>query len=310
LIIEEQHPLILNVSYGNVISKVRGYVKIFRKSPLKLEQLKKNAKDRFGKELTLLIDCKTRWNSILPMLKRFIYMKDVIKDTLAEYNYDYDKSIEPKVQQIIECLLPVQESILKLGSSNCDLLIAEATCIYLLSTLKNLKSQIGIELYEAVTNRVNERRNVELISAFYFLHTGEYPKDNIFFKYSSKSAIKKKLKELSARLFSDVTAESQKECSLDTTQSSDLHGTIKMFLYKPFTGQSIDGDIKAFEGTKERTDKLQKLYNALKTIQATSTSVERSFSVAGSFFKTKTRNKLSADKLDALVYLKYHFINN
>lgn len=71
---------------------------------------------------------------------------------------------------------------------------------------------------------------------------------------------------------------------------------------------SIDSDLKAFEGTRERTERLNKLYIALKSIQATSTEVERTFSVAGNF-KTKVRSRLSEEKLDILVNLKYHFLN-
>ena len=64
-----------------------------------------------------------------------------------------------------------------------------------------------------------------------------------------------------------------------------------------------------FEGTKERTERLDNIFNAMKTIQATSTEVERTFSVAGSI-KTKIRSSLSEKHLDMLVHLKYHFLSN
>ena len=64
-----------------------------------------------------------------------------------------------------------------------------------------------------------------------------------------------------------------------------------------------------FECTKVRTEKLNRILNALKTIQASSTSAERTFSVAGNF-KTKVQNSLHTDKLNTLVYLKYHFMDS
>ena len=72
---------------------------------------------------------------------------------------------------------------------------------------------------------------------------------------------------------------------------------------------SIDSDIKAFEGTKERAERLDNIFNAIKTIQATSTEVERTFSVAGNM-KTKVRSRLSEEHLDMLVHLKFQFLSN
>lgn len=53
---------------------------------------------------------------------------------------------------------------------------------------------------------------------------------------------------------------------------------------------SFDKDFKFFEATKQRSDSLDQLLQALKTVQATSTIVERAFSVAGSFV-TKVHNR-------------------
>ena len=50
-------------------------------------------------------------------------------------------------------------------------------------------------------------------------------------------------------------------------------------------------------------------YNALLTIQATSTITERVFSVAG-IFKTKIRNRMQSKNLNILVFLKYYFLRS
>lgn len=307
--IDEPAPLEMNYAYKSIIETVRKYVRIFRKSPMKLSQLKKNMLDTIGKDLTLLIDCKTRWNSVLPMLDRFNKIKSVIKSTMNEFNIFYDVEIDAKIPEIIECLLPVEECIKKLSSDSCDLLIAEATCVYLLSTLEKLNSTFGRDLYQAMKVRIAERRNVELISALMFLHSGDYPKDNKFFKYSTKAVIKKKIKDLFARLFCEFPEDEQQETSQKDSDLLSLNDSISKFMSTQPPRCGIDSDIKAFEATKERTEKLQKIYSALKTIQATSTSVERTFSVAGSF-KTKVRSKMLEDKLNILVSLKYHFQSN
>lgn len=306
--LEEPEPLIMEASYKFVITTVRKYIKIFRRSPVKLAQLKKNIFDSIGKELSLVLDCKIRWNSVLPMLERFNKLKSIIKSTMREYNYEYDDSIDNKIDEIIQCLRPVEESIKKLSSESCDLLIAEATCIYLLSSLQELQCEVSLKLFFSMKERIEERRNIEIISVLLFLHSGEYPKENEFFKYSSKAAIKKNIKDIYSRLFRANSIDDEEDTLSNENLSSNLNDTISKFLSTNIPRLSIDNDIKAFEGTKERTEKLEKIFLALKTIQATSTEVERTFSVAGNF-KTKIRNRLSEQNLNILVYLKYHFLN-
>ena len=139
------------------------------------------------------------------------------------------------------------------------------------------------------------------------IHSGEYPHENQFFKYSSKATIKKKIKELHLRLFNETLVEVN-ETQIPSSSDCDLNDTIVNFMCNSSTRLSIDNDIKAFEGTKERTERLDNIFNALRTIQATSTEVERTFSVAGNI-KTKVRSRLSEEHLDMLVHLKYHFLS-
>ena len=50
---------------SDFISKVRAIVKVFRKSPLKNDYLQRNCEKELGKRLSLVLDTKTRWNSLL-----------------------------------------------------------------------------------------------------------------------------------------------------------------------------------------------------------------------------------------------------
>jgi hypothetical protein len=167
-----------------------------------------------------------------------------------------------------------------LSSGTCDILVAEATCLFLL----------------------------DLVSVLLFLYSGEYPKDNFYFKYS-KLAIQKKIKELYLKLFVQEQDEEQEESSSDNMEVSSLDEAISSFMSIKPIRLGIESDIKGFEGTKERTKSLDMIFNALKTIQATSTTVERTFSVAGNS-KTKIRSRLHENKLNMLVFLKYNFLNS
>ena len=54
---------------GPLINKVRKIILLFRKSPTKNDILQQFIKRDFGKDIVLLKDCKTRWNSLLLMLE-------------------------------------------------------------------------------------------------------------------------------------------------------------------------------------------------------------------------------------------------
>lgn len=48
--------------------------------------LQKYAKKEHGKELAFLLDCKTRWNSLLTILKRFTLLKVCVQKALTDLN--------------------------------------------------------------------------------------------------------------------------------------------------------------------------------------------------------------------------------
>ena len=65
----------LSDNYQLLINKVRTVVKIFRRSPMRNDDvLQKYVVIELGHELNLTLDCKTRWNSHKEMLTRFFVL--------------------------------------------------------------------------------------------------------------------------------------------------------------------------------------------------------------------------------------------
>ncbi|GBM35636.1 hypothetical protein AVEN_244522-1 [Araneus ventricosus] len=63
--------------YHDLLQKVRKVVKLFKRSPTKYDMyLQKYVKEDTGKELNLILDCRTRWNSLLAMIERFHKLKN------------------------------------------------------------------------------------------------------------------------------------------------------------------------------------------------------------------------------------------
>ena len=69
---------------AEVIGKVRTVVKMFRKSPFKDKILQKHIQAQLNTELKLILDSKTRWNSLLEMIKIFVRAEKCIRIALVE----------------------------------------------------------------------------------------------------------------------------------------------------------------------------------------------------------------------------------
>ena len=59
----------VKVHLQSVITKVRKIVKLFRKSPVKNNILQGEIKKQHGKEVSLILDCRTRWKNLLSMIQ-------------------------------------------------------------------------------------------------------------------------------------------------------------------------------------------------------------------------------------------------
>ena len=63
--------------YNLLIQKVRRICKGFRKSSVKNDFLQKCMVEKHGREISLKLDMKTRWNSTMEMLTRFLEVKSI-----------------------------------------------------------------------------------------------------------------------------------------------------------------------------------------------------------------------------------------
>lgn len=85
-IFEENTEYNLKSDIKRVLQQTRKIILHFKRSPKKTELLALYAKEKLNTELTFKLDVKTRWNSLVPTIERFILLKDCIKQCLVDTN--------------------------------------------------------------------------------------------------------------------------------------------------------------------------------------------------------------------------------
>ena len=104
---------ITHIFCAPVVQKVRKVVRIYRKSPLKSENLAKHSNADIGNELRLLIDSKSRWSSLYTMLKRFSKLQTSIMKSLIDLKIavSFDQTELELITNLVEALEPVKVSL-------------------------------------------------------------------------------------------------------------------------------------------------------------------------------------------------------
>ena len=106
--------------------------------------------ENLGREKMLLLDCKTRWNSLLVMLERFYELKKEIKMVMVQLDVPFDlskKEVKEK-NEMCEALAPFKAAVDALSSKDADMLLSEKIIAFVLKKLGELKSNISKDLIE------------------------------------------------------------------------------------------------------------------------------------------------------------------
>lgn len=299
------------------LDAVRKVIKYFRKSEPLNCALQKNLKQELGKELELLLDFKTRWSTIPTMINRFLECKNAIWMTLSQLErMDLAHNINIELLRDLSVALePVRLATLRIEERNTTVVDAELITEMLCNTLAEIGSDISKELGECIYKRHVERRNKPLVSLLRYLNNPKFSKNSNLFEYSSKNTIHAHAKEIMRRLFPDQYESEDEEIEENKDNQKNLSFIEQMNVKlakethkRPKISSSFQKELNLFETTGTRTNNLDKLYQALSTIQASSAEAERTFSMSAKFC-TKIRSRLSDEVLNMLVFLKHWFKN-
>ena len=291
--------------------------------------------------MKLILDVKTRWNSLQSMLTRFIKLWSCIKKAFIDCGTQSAVSDDEFVivQQLASILEPVKVTSDALCRDDATLISADGALKFLFVKLDELDSQgnaFSKPLSESLKKRIEARRNIPVTSLLHYLHNPDGYHTSVTSPGDLPKASKASIQKLAIGLFNRLSCqepgdhESQPTATQDEdddvemldmpdvsdvpTASASLEDQLQKYIDDslevtlPDTNlKSLSSEFKVLENQKKRTANLEHLYQALLTIKPSSVEAEHIFSVAGNF-ATKIRSRLSDRSLCALVFLKKYFI--
>ncbi len=332
---QPNRPLDLNQNLGEIVKKIRRIVKLFRISPLKEETLKMYTRAAHGKEIALVLDVRTRWNSLLIMVERFVKLKNEVQKALIDLKEPCHITEEDFlfIEEVIRILTPVKMAVEAICMHDANLLSCDVAINFMMNKIDEKKSEIGERLYEALKRRISERRTY-LSDITSYLRFRKLPSVAEFIPPLSKYQLTSRIKDLAEEIFevslsNDYESDNvylEDSCDVSTPQLADGRElTLEMELYNAIKLVNEDGrvtknicnqeksmqatikkEMVLFENGGIRGRYLEGVYQALMTVQPTSVESERVFSAAN-YICSKIRSRLGDDVLDMLVFLRSQF---
>jgi hAT family C-terminal dimerisation region len=220
-----------------------------------------------------------------------------------------------------------------LSKNSATLLTAEGVYKFLFEKLDEFGTDLSKNLSKQIKKRMDERRDKILMTLIIFLESGNIPRSNKYFDYSTKDAAIALAVEIFERIhpsaydstqyddleevIEKITSESEDDESLNTTilnkhsLQQQLEVAISSITHVEEQNEAsttlLKKDFLLLSNSKTRTDNLNILFNELLTIKPTSTATERVFSIAG-LTKTKIRTRLNFETFNPIIFLKYAFL--
>ena len=203
-----------------------------------------------------------------------------------------------------------------------DLLIAERTINFLLDELLLQGTLLSQKIYDMNCARIGARRNGTLIDLILYLNNPQYISLDKHFKSSTKAAIHKLGIDLLKKYFVKNSTNGAMEASTSSANqiqpsNISIRDRLKLSISE-YTSLTTDAaatepnnlkrEFNWYDKNKKRTVLLDQLYDALITMQPTSTQSERNFSISNNIL-TKQRKRLLDKNLNAIAFVKSFFIN-
>lgn len=299
-----------NIDYHDLLKNSRKLIKYIKLSTVRNHVFQSKVKALFEREIELHLDVKTRWNSIPTMLEPLIKTETAIRETLLEFKADLDlvDNVDfDALKDLLDAMKPVKLAVENLSREDSTLMSADTILEFMFEKLSLMNSEISKKLMDNLKIRIDERWNADVMNLLRSLKNSTITPSTATINFAGM---------LASRLFGVNDVEIiETTADNSTSEILTLQEELNVLLQKNESpavapGQDnfkwLKAEFTLFKNTGQRTENLQKLFDAILTIKPTSTDVERVFSVCANFC-TKIRSRLSDKSLSALVFLKYYY---
>jgi phage gp37-like protein len=268
--------------------------------------------------LQLILDVRTRWNSMFEMLKRFIRVRRAIDavnpNALSESEWQ-------AITNVKECLEPVVICSTKLCSKSCTMPQSFAAKEFMMEVLQERRANgnyFAQRLIEALDLRIDERTNRDLKDAL-SICTGADVDDRratiIFMAALHDRLMAPPIEEIDTPPTDDgrMTTETEStELTLEERFAARMTQSTTQQRHHPIesttnsTSKILKKELNLFSETQHRPNMLAALYDCMLTVKPTSVESERAFSTA-TLFVTKIRSRMGDETLSNLAMLRAYF---
>jgi len=152
-LVDESPIVVLHSEFRTIVAKIRKTVKLFTMSAVRNDDnLQPQSIATFGKEKSIFLDCKIRWNSLLKMLRRFYELRKEIKVAMMQLEQEFEFSNDEleKIKELCEALASIEMVVEYLCTENADLLLAEKVVVFTLKKLREQGAEMSKDLAGAV----------------------------------------------------------------------------------------------------------------------------------------------------------------
>ena len=152
------------------VEKVRKIVQKIRKSAVKSDFLRAKCEESGEKFTSLILDCRTRWNSLADMLGRYIKLQDVV---LEEYDYPQQQQLTRRerdiVKQVSDGLHVIKIAASYLSNRNMNLIAADTVMTETIGALIDQNTDFTTQLAESLQTRYDQRKLSKPLELLYHL---------------------------------------------------------------------------------------------------------------------------------------------
>ena len=107
-----------------------------------LDNLRKRTYEAFKKELSVILDVKTRWSSLFYMIVRYLEIHMFLNHVLLDHkcfdsNFSFNNKELASLKELADALHPLEIAVKYLSKRNSTLIDAETITIFAIEKLEN-----------------------------------------------------------------------------------------------------------------------------------------------------------------------------